>query len=308
MEYDHVPVMLPEVLDFLKPQPGDYFLDGTLGGGSYTFALADAVGATGKVLALDLDAAAITHADERIKNKKLSNIILVRDNFKNLVSAVRQHFPAGQKFSGLVLDLGLSAYQLDDATRGFSFQGNRPLDMAFGTDSPNSTATIVNQARLEELTRIFREYGEERQAYRIAKLIVDRRREKKITTTRELIDIITAILPVRPGQKIHPATRIFQALRIATNDELANLAAVLPEAISLLKPGGRLVVISFHSGEDRIVKNFFRDPARPDESARPPALKILTKKPLIPSAEEAAINPKSRSAKLRAAVKLPLPA
>jgi len=295
MSYHHVPVMLSEVLEYLQPQVGDKFIDGTLGGAGYTLAITKALGPKGKILSLDLDDLAIKNAQVEIKRATLNNVILIQDNFRNLKTIVAENFPARTKFNGLVFDLGLSSAQLDDATRGFSFKGERPLEMTFGPQAGKSTVHIVNSYPLLELTRIFREYGEEKQAYRIAKAIVEARRNKRIKTTTDLVAIIETVIPPRFFHKIHPATRVFQALRMETNEELKVLEEVLPLAVELLAPGGRLVVVSFHSGEDRIVKRFFR---------AAPNLKILTKRPLIPTAEEIAANLRARSAKLRAAVKL----
>lgn len=295
MAYNHIPVMLPEVLEYLKPEPGQKFIDGTLGGAGYTIALAYAVGARGKILSTDLDQLAIDNAQEKINSLKLKNIILVRDNFKNLAALVKEKFPAGQKFDGIVFDLGLSSAQLDDEARGFSFKSSGPLDMAFGTDAETGTEEIVNEYPLLELTRIFQEYGEEKQAYRYAKAIVEARKTKRIKTTADLVSVIENLYPARFYHKIHPATRLFQALRIETNSEITNLAQVLPDAVNLLKPNGKIVLISFHSGEDRVVKRFFR--SRTD-------IKILTKRPLVPSGSEIIANPRARSAKLRAAQKI----
>lgn len=292
--YNHIPVMLQEVLEYLQVKPGDKIIDGTLGGASYTLAIAQAVGIKGKVLATDLDELALKNARERLKEQKINNVVLVKENFKNLKTVIADNFPAGTKFQGIVLDLGLSSAQLEDEERGFSFQGERPLDMAFG-DSFISTQKIVNRYVLLELTRIFKDYGEERFAYQIAKKIVAVRKNKVIATTKDLVDIILSALPARfRASRLNPATKVFQALRIETNQELQSLQTILPDIFDLLVPGGRIVIVSFHSGEDRIVKNFFRDHGRTE-------LKILTKKPLVPAAEEIAANPRSRSAKLRSA-------
>lgn len=309
MAYFHEPVMLAEVLKYLNPQDSGWFIDCTLGGAGYTLAIAEKIGEKGKVLGIDLDELAIKSAADKIKTSQLANIVLVQDNFKNLREIVAANFPANTRFNGIVFDLGLSSAQLEDKTRGFSFRGERPLDMAFGSGdkiirsgnkimadkSGKSTVDIINQYPLSELTRIFREYGEERRAYQIAKAIVNERRTKRIKTTTDLVNIIEAAIPFRFHSRIHPATRIFQALRIETNKELAVLKAVLPIAAEFLKPLGRLVVVSFHSGEDRIVKIFFKSADN---------LQILTKKPLIPAAAEIDANPRARSAKLRAAAKL----
>ncbi len=287
--------MLDEVLEYLAPRAGQKFIDCTLGGAGYTMALAEAVGGSGRVISLDLDELAIQNAASQIKSRQLSNIVLVNDSFKNLNQVISSRFPAQTKFDGIVLDLGLSSAQLDDEARGFSFKGERPLNMAFGPLSDNSTVRIVNQYPLLDLTRVFREYGEERRAYQIAKAIVSERRGKKIATTAELVAIIERVVPPRFRSKIHPATRVFQALRMETNRELEALTAVLPQAAQLLKPKGRLVVVSFHSGEDRIVKRFFK--ASSD-------LQILTKRPLTPRDSEIEANPRARSAKFRAASKI----
>ncbi len=287
--------MLDEVLEYLAPRAGQKFIDCTLGGAGYTMALAEAVGGSGRVISLDLDELAIQNAASQIKPRQLSNIVLVNDSFKNLNQVISSRFPAQTKFDGIVLDLGLSSAQLDDEARGFSFKGERPLNMAFGPLSDNSTVRIVNQYPLLDLTRVFREYGEERRAYQIAKAIVSERRGKKIATTAELVAIIERVVPPRFRSKIHPATRVFQALRMETNRELEALTAVLPQAAQLLKPKGRLVVVSFHSGEDRIVKRFFK--ASSD-------LQILTKRPLTPRDSEIEANPRARSAKFRAASKI----
>ena len=295
MVYTHVPVMLTEVLEYLKPKSGQKFIDGTLGGAGYTLALAKAVGEKGMILSTDLDQLAIDNAKSKIKELKLNNIELVKDNFKNLAKIVSEKFSTETKFDGIVFDLGLSSAQLDDKKRGFSFKSSGPLDMAFGSESEISTAEIVNSYPLLELTRIFTDYGEERQAYRYAKAIVAARKIRRIETVKDLVSVIEDLFPPRFYHKIHPATKLFQALRMETNAELASLTKVLPDAIDLLKPDGRIVLISFHSGEDRIVKRFFK--SRTD-------IKILTKRPLVPSDSEIMDNPRARSAKFRAAQKI----
>lgn len=294
MEYQHISVMLAEVMELLAVRPGGKYLDGTLGGAGYTLAIAKATGPRGKVLSLDLDVNAIRNAELKIKEQQLENITVVQGNFKNLSALANSVFGGGIKFDGIVFDLGLSSFQLDDLSRGFSFKGDRPLDMAFGPEISQETVKIINEYSLPELTRIFREYGEEKMAYQIAKAIVEARRLKKISQTSELVEIIEARIPFRFRRRLHPATRIFQALRMETNEELNNLSAVLPQALDLLVKNGRLVVVSFHSGEDRIVKRFLKDN---------PAVTVITKRPLVPTAAETAANPRARSAKLRAASK-----
>ena len=307
--------MLSEVLSGLEPKPGQNFIDGTLGGAGYTLALAQAVGSNGKVLAVDLDDLSIENARSRITAAKLSNIILVQDNFRNLQNIVKENLAEDFKFDGIVFDLGLSSAQLDDESRGFSFQGDRPLDMAFNQDGHTAiaTTTIVNRYSLERLTQIFREYGEEPKAYLVAKKIIEKRKKNWIRTTGQLLEIIAQVLKPNPRSRINPATKVFQALRMETNRELEALKEVLPIAASLLKSGGRLAVVSFHSGEDKIVKEFFKTESK--DCICPPSvpvcicdhkatLKIITKKPIPASDAESNLNPRARSAKLRLAQKI----
>lgn len=315
MEYQHIPVMLNDVLGALEPKPGQMFIDCTLGGAGYTLALAEAVGPHGKVLAIDLDDLAIANAKQKIKLAGVSNIVLVQDNFRNLQTIVSENFPEGFQVDGVVMDLGLSSAQLDDESRGFSFQGERSLDMAFNQDGHTAiaTTTIVNRYPLERLTHIFREYGEEPKAYQIAKKIIERRRKNWLKTTGQLIDIISEVIKPNPRLRINPATKIFQALRMETNRELEALKEVLPAAIGILKPGGKLAVVSFHSGEDKIVKNFLKtesiDCICPSSvpvcvCSHQASVKILTKKPISVSDRESNLNPRARSAKLRLAQKI----
>jgi 16S rRNA (cytosine1402-N4)-methyltransferase len=323
MQYQHTPVMLKEVLEYLDPQPGQFFIDCTLGGGGYTVAIATKVGERGKVLAIDLDEMAIENAKLQITNYKLQNVILAYGNFRDLQKIVKEKFKDEEaKFSGIVFDLGLSSAQLKDKSRGFSFQLDAPLDMRFAHHRLNTeldrfytdTQIIINRWPQEELERILREYGEERFAGRIARKIVENRKKKPIKTTGELVEIIAAAVPAAyKRKKIHFATRAFQALRIATNKELENLEVVLPQAVELLKKGGRLVVISYHSLEDRIVKQFFKKESK--NCLCPPntpvcqcghiaRLKILTRKVVKPTEGEIKNNPRARSAKMRVAEKV----
>jgi 16S rRNA (cytosine1402-N4)-methyltransferase len=318
MEYKHVPVMLKEVIEYLKPKEGQVFFDGTLGGGGYTTELARLVGKKGKVLATDMDQLAIDNLKFKIKNLKLTNIELYHGNFKEITQVSKEIFGGDVRYDGIVLDLGLSGAQLEDRDRGFSFRFDAPLDMAFGQTTrqqDNKTASILNKWEERDLEKIIREYGEERFSRRIAKAIVSARKNKKIVRTGELVEIIAGAVPAvyKNNQKIHFSTRTFQALRIATNDELVNLEKFLPFALDLLKPGGRLAVVSFHSLEDRIVKNFFKNenricicpPKAPvcqcNHKAR---LKIISKKAISPGLEELKNNSRSRSAKLRVAEKI----
>jgi 16S rRNA (cytosine1402-N4)-methyltransferase len=311
MEYQHTPVMLKEVLEYLAPKKGGYYIDGTLGGGGYTSAIAKIVGPKGKVLAIDLDEQAIANTAA----KKMKNVVLVEDNFVNLSSVIENNIEKGVQFDGFVVDLGLSSYQLSDLRRGFSFRDDSPLDMAFNSDGTNQrTKDIVNHYREGDLAKIFFVYGEEKHARRIAKGIVERRKINLIETTGDLVEIVKKAIPRRLwSERVHPATKTFQALRIVVNRELENLEKVLPQAVAALKSGGRIVVISFHSLEDRIVKDFFRQESRdchcPPEipicrCGHAAMLRVITKKIVLPSDEEIKINPRSRSAKLRAAEKI----
>lgn len=315
MDYSHIPVMLPEVLKGLDAKPGQKFIDCTLGGAGYTLALSEKVGANGFVLAVDLDDLAIANAQQIIKEQNILNIILVQDNFRNLQKIVADKFPENTMFDGIVMDLGLSSAQLADETRGFSFQGDRPLDMAFNQDlhTAIATTTIINRYPLDRLTRIFREYGEEPKAYVLAKKIVEMRKGHWIKTTGQLLEIIATVIKPNPKSRINPATRVFQALRMETNRELEALKEVLPVAFNLLRPGGRLAVVSFHSGEDRIVKEFFKKESRDClcQSNAPlcvcnhkATLKMLSKKPIPATPDESNDNPRARSAKLRLAEKI----
>ncbi|PKM87319.1 16S rRNA (cytosine(1402)-N(4))-methyltransferase [Candidatus Falkowbacteria bacterium HGW-Falkowbacteria-2] len=312
MSYEHIPVMLPEVLSLLNPKPGQTIIDCTLGGAGYTSAISAAVGQKGRVISLDADQMAIANATALLEEKGVKNVTLVHENFKNVASVVAEHL-AGQA-DGIVFDLGLSSAQLADETRGFSFQGERPLDMAFGAGEAQSTQHLLNSSSLSDLTSIFRELGEEPQAYKLAKEIITSRKVKPLRTTKDLVDIILKITPPRyKTTGIHPATKAFQALRLATNDELGSLRTALHDSLEILKIGGRIAVVSFHSGEDRIVKQWMKHESTDCicPSTAPvcvcghlASIKPLTKKPLIPASEETENNPRARSAKLRGAEKI----
>jgi len=321
MDYQHTPVMLKEVLEYLKPQPGQLFIDCTLGGGGYTFAIAKRIRPKGKIVSIDLDKLAIRNSKAKIQENKNKNIILVHGNFKNLYNIIKECFPEKYKtakFAGIVFDLGLSQAQLKDRNRGFSFQLDAPLNMSFRQQEADSrkqtTGYIINELRENELEKIIREYGEEKYARRIAKAIAEAREKKTIKTTGELVEIIKKAVPARYlHNRIHFATRTFQALRIATNNELDNLKKALPQAVNLLAKKGRVVIVSYHSLEDRIVKHFFKKESR--DCLCPPelpvcrcdhrtSLKIITKKIIKPSAKEIEKNSKARSAKMRVAEKI----
>jgi 16S rRNA (cytosine1402-N4)-methyltransferase len=291
--FSHVPVLPAEVLAGLQPRPGGRYLDGTLGGGGHAAAVLAASTPDGRLLGLDVDPAALAAASERLAAYG-ERFVAARGNFREVGRLARAHgFGA---IDGALLDLGVSSYQLDTPERGFSFQGDAPLDMRLDPAGDVTAADLVNELPETELADIIYQYGEERGSRRIARLISEARRRARIETTAELAALVTRALGGRHG-KIHPATRTFQALRIAVNRELESLELALPQLVELLAPGGRLAVIAFHSLEDRIVKLFFRAEA---DAGR---LRIITKKPLEAGAEEARANPRSRSAKLRVAEK-----
>lgn len=297
----HKPVLVNEVLGYLAPKSNENFIDGTVGNGGHANLILEAIAPFGKLVGIDADAQQITHA-RRAAEKFNERIILVNDSYANLkeiVQRVRVH-----PVDGILLDLGYSSWHVDESGKGFSFKKEEILDMRYGLAAQAgrgelTAARIVNEWPERELENIFSKYGEEKFARQIAKAIVRQRKSKKIETTSELINVIGVAIPEKfKHGGIHYATRIFQALRIVVNAELDNLQKFLPQAVDLLASGGRLAVISFHSLEDRIVKQFFK------EQEQKGAVTILTKKPVEASDLEVAENPRSRSAKLRAIVKI----
>lgn len=286
----HLPVLLKEVVDWLAPQPGMTFVDGTLGGGGHTRALAEAVGPAGQLIALDRDPAALEAAQGELAGLPVT---LVHSNFSDLPEVLAQLGVAA--IDGALLDLGLSSDQLLDERRGFSFSAAGPLDLRFDPTSGEPAARLVNRLTAEHLADLIYHYGEERYSRRIAAAIVERRREHPIETSAELADIVRRVVPrSRDSRRIDPATRTFQALRIAVNKELESLETALRRIPGCLQRGGRLAIISFHSLEDRRVKEAFRDD---------PRLEALTRKPVVPGEPELSLNPRSRSAKLRVAAR-----
>ncbi len=301
----HIPVLLPEVLKALAVQPGGRYIDCTLGGGGHAAAILDNSSPGGQLLGIDADPKALEAARERLQYYKES-VLLVNDNFVNLQSICVKYdfFPV----HGILFDLGLSSLQLNDSNRGFSFQLDAPLDMRFSPDQKVSAADILNTASEEKLAQIIRNYGEESQSNRIARSIIE---ERPLKTTRQLARLIERTIGHRG--KIHPATKTFQALRIAVNHELEYLESALKQAIELLGYEGRLVVISYHSLEDRIVKQFMRlesndcicPPGTPVcICGHKPRLKLINKKVITPTEIEIKRNSRSRSAKLRAAERI----
>lgn len=306
----HVPVLPVEILEALKAREGGLFLDGTFGAGGYTRAIL-AANPENRVLALDRDPTAIAGGQALVAASG-GRLTLVETEFSQMEAAAEETGLSG--FDGIVLDIGVSSMQLDEAIRGFSFRNDGPLDMRMAT-SGESAADIVNKASESRLADIFYHYGEERLARVIARAIVTDRKAMPFRTTRQLSDLIGRIIRSRPGD-IHPATRAFQALRIAVNDELNELARALHAAERLLKPGGRLVVVSFHSLEDRIVKVFLAARSgkgggsrhAPVMASAVPTFRIEGKWPVVAGEAELAVNPRARSAKLRAAIRTEAPA
>ncbi len=303
----HTPVLLDEVLETLKPLPGQRFIDGTLGAGGHTEAILNASTPGGQVLGLDADPAALSVARQRLA-PYADRVRLVKANFSQMADIARSH--SFVPVDGILLDLGLSSMQLSNPKRGFSFQEEGPLDMRYDPDNPTTAADLVNSLPQAELADLIYRFGEERRSRAIARAIVAAR---PLHTTRELADVIARAVGGRRESRIHPATRAFQALRIAVNNELDALSTTLPQAIKLLATGGRIAVIAFHSLEDRIVKNFFsresKDCICPPEQptctcSHRATLRIITRKPISASSEEINTNPRARSTKLRVAERI----
>ncbi len=311
-EFQHLSVMPAEVLACLQPQPGETFVDGTLGGGGHSRLLLESTAPDGRLIGLDRDQDALKAAAE-ILDPYGDRVILRHANFSEVDQILEELGIEGM--DGMLLDLGVSSFQLDAGHRGFSFQVDAPLDMRMDRSGGLTAADILQTYSAEELARIFFEYGEERYSRRIARRIVERRVETPLTTTSQLAELVKYSVPKgRVPARIHPATRVFQALRIEVNGELEHVAQGLEKAINCLRPGGRLAVISFHSLEDRLVKRFFRSESQscicPPKLPmcicnHQPRVKVLTRKGLRASEEEVANNPRSRSAVLRAVCRCP---
>jgi 16S rRNA (cytosine1402-N4)-methyltransferase len=330
MQTHHVPVMPEEVLQYLHPQPGGHYIDGTLGGGSHTQAILERCAPDGKVLGIDADIQALERVRERFPTEVSSRrLVLAHGNFAELARIVDE---AGfTSVQGVLLDLGFSSDQMDNAQRGFAFSADGPLDMRLDQSQEETAADIVNNASEQKLADIFWRYGEETRSRQIARRIVRERAKGEITRTTQLAQLAAAGVPYKVGA-IHPATKVFQALRIAVNRELERLETVLPQIVDVLEAGstasaantnrdnieeqkergvgGRMVIISFHSLEDRIVKEFMKREAT--DCICPPQIpvcvcghkariRLLTRKPVTPNPQEVMANPRARSAKLRAA-------
>jgi 16S rRNA (cytosine1402-N4)-methyltransferase len=310
--FTHIPVLLSETIDALQPQPGARYIDATVGGGGHAERILDLSSPDGRLLALDADPAALLAARDRLSPFG-DRVTTIQTYFDALASAARQS--GFGEVNGVLFDLGVSSPQLDVTDRGFSFAREAPLDMRMGPDATTTAENLVNDLPAGDLMAILRDYGEERYARRVAARIVEARRTERLTTTTQLSRIVASAKPAARGERIHPATRVFQGLRIAVNDELGRLQRALPQAVDLLRGGGRLAVISFHSLEDRIVKQFMRTESR--DCICPPelpvcvcghqaTLRIVTHRPVQASTEEVARNPRARSAKLRVAERLSL--
>jgi 16S rRNA (cytosine1402-N4)-methyltransferase len=308
-EFIHKTVMAAEVLDALRPAPGGRYADGTIGGGGHAERILDASSPTGWLFGCDRDGAAVEAAKRRLEQRFSGRFEIRRANY----SEMGEWIPAAS-CDGAILDLGVSSPQLDHAGRGFSFQSEGPLDMRMDDRQTLTAADLVNSADAEELAGIFWEFGGERESRRFARAIVHDRAQRKFETTTQLAGLIERLSP-RGGKKAHPATKIFQALRIAVNDEMGSLKRGLEAAFRILKPGGRLAVVTFHSLEDRIVKEFGREKTRdytftgpvdvPElRQPRPPEMKWVSRKAMTPGEIELRENPRSRSAQLRVLEKI----
>lgn len=307
---EHIPVLLEEVIRYLDPKPNKNFIDCTLGGGGHAEKILEKTKPRGKLLGIDLDQKAISIAKKRLAGYK-PRCIFVQNNFINLKQIINEYnfYP----ISGILFDLGISLYQLQDQERGFSYQREGQLDMRFGPEFFQTSAQeIINKWDAGSLEKIFKQYGEVKQAKRIVQKIVRQRKERKIETTKQLKEIILKLLPERI-KKEPLLSKVFQALRIAVNNELKNLSKALSEAIDCLEEKGRIVCISYHSLEDRIIKHIFQRESK--DCLCPPEIlscqcnhkakiKIITKKPILPTVKELSRNPRCRSAKLRAAERL----
>ena len=304
MEFNHYSVMLHETIDELNVQPDGIYMDGTLGGGGHSLEICKRLDG-GHLYGIDQDEAAIKAASERLKDH-LDKVTILRSNYCNAVELLKENGVSG--LNGIVLDLGVSSYQLDTGERGFSYRYDAPLDMRMDTRQEQTAKDLINHSSEMELYGIIRDYGEDPFAKNIAKHIVRARAEKEIETTFELNEIIKAAIPAKMRQNGHPSKQTFQAIRIALNHELDVLKNSLDDMIDMLVPGGRICIITFHSLEDRIVKNIFRTNENP--CTCPPSFptcvcgkvskgKVITRKPILPSEEELEVNSRSKSAKLR---------
>ena len=309
-KFSHVSVLLKECIEGLDIKPDGIYIDGTAGGGGHSFEIASRL-TTGKLIAIDRDDAAIAAASARLAPLG-DRAVVVKSNYSEAASVARSL--GYERVDGMLLDLGVSSYQLDTAERGFSYNADAPLDMRMDNTKPFSAYNVVNEYSADELKKVIYDYGEERFAPRIASAIVARRQSSPIETTGELVDIIRSAMPAAAlSGGHHPAKRTFQALRIEVNGELSVIEPAIRSVADMMNPGGRIAIITFHSLEDRIVKQTYADMASgctcPKNfpvcvCGKKPEVKVISKKPILPSPEELEVNPRSRSAKLRIAEKL----
>ncbi len=312
MKFEHISVLLNECIEGLNIVPDGIYVDCTLGGGGHSSHIVEKLNKGGTLIGIDQDANAIKAANERLKD--YANVEYVRDNFSNIKNIIENLGLGQESINGFLLDLGVSSHQLDEADRGFSYNHNAPLDMRMDQRQSLSAYVVVNEYSADKLTHIIKEYGEERWAKRIAEFIVNERKTKPIATTFDLVSVIKKAVP--KGARAdgpHPAKRTFQAIRIEVNNELDILESTVNDMIDLLKPKGRICIITFHSLEDRIVKNVFRNLENPCTCPRDfpvcvcgkkPKAKVITRKPILPSQEELEYNHRAHSAKLRIVEKL----
>jgi len=313
-QQEHKPVLLNEVIQHLGCTPGKLFVDGTVGGGGHARAILEKTAPDGRLIGIDWDESALARARFNLKSYS-QRLVLVRDNFARMGSILAQL--QIQAVDGILLDLGLSSFQVDEAARGFSFSQPGPLDMRMDTRRKTTAADLINTFREEELAELIREFGEERWSRRIARKIIRARAEETIDTTERLAaEVVAAIPRDKRSRQRHPATRTFQALRLAVNQEIDNLRIFLQNALGWLQPGARLAVISFHSLEDRLVKQTFTNWALPCRCPTQlplcrcegvPLARLVFKKPLVPTPEEIAANPRARSGRLRLVEKIEVP-
>ncbi|MBQ9848825.1 MAG: 16S rRNA (cytosine(1402)-N(4))-methyltransferase RsmH [Clostridia bacterium] len=304
MDFKHISVLLYETVDSLNIKPDGVYVDCTLGGAGHTSLILSRLDENGRVIGIDRDDDALANAKEKIKDERL---ITVKENFENINAAVS--LAGFEKVDGIIMDLGVSSHQLDVAERGFSYMQDAPLDMRMDRTAPLSAYEVVNDYPERELVSIFKDYGEEKFASKIASKIAEARKNKPIETTLELAEIISSAIPAKfKHESGHPAKRCFQAIRIEVNAELEAIPKAIEDGIELLNEGGRMSIISFHSLEDRLVKNGFQKAERPCTCphdfpvcvcGKKQKVRIITKKPILPSEEELAVNKRSHSAKLR---------
>jgi len=308
MNFEHTSVLLNEAIAGLNIRPDGVYVDGTLGGGGHAQVILSRLSQKGKLIGIDRDSDSLSFVKTKLIGLK-DNLQLIQGNFRDISDIL--HGAGINKIDGLLLDLGVSSHQLTHEQRGFSFKGDAPLDMRMG-EGKLTAAIILNTYSVQELERVFRDYGEERHAKGIAQRVVEERKKNKFERTVQFTALVENFYrgKIKPGKKIHPATKVYQALRIEVNDELGSIRDFLDQIIPLLNSQARICIISFHSLEDRLIKQFFKDNSLKLKHNKYAAtenpvgeLKVITSKPIEPSAEEIAVNPRSRSAKLRIAEK-----